>query len=915
MKRGALLMAVSWALVVAPACGDDGGSDGGGDGASPDVVEDTSPGSDDTLAGDVAPDTDQDGQVTPDAGPDGTVAPDSTASGPDGTDETDGTGGPDSDPDPMQPGTGYASDGLLIKIVAPGGGAREQVIGGNQQIRGVLFGDADALTWKVFPGGENGTIQEDTFWRTSKVPLEPGDNTVVVTAERGDTVVSDSIVLTYNPGFLFDGKPRARPNIGWVGTSQEVVFTVAASLYPNFQAGTMELVEVDEDGEELSTVGNMRDDGDVGINGDEIEGDGVFTRKAPVTCEDASPRWYRVRVQVSGGASTYTAWSPTIPVWCVPHFTPNDCDDHQAILQEAEAQYDSGESIEDVITLLEAKPAVAEAGRAEADGYSLWVRFESGILGAVLLAPEGIRGAAGDGDEGDGGYEPPDPGAFQRAAVGGNVEQLGSKKAIVLAPFASQFGVSEDGGEVASALATTECPNFNVASGAALQGGAASLERFRSLSEYGVISISSHADALFGDMDPTIKREQYRWDHVGAQEVLWSGETVQCNQLLQAQEGCTVTGSDPTGGCPAGTVCQVTEGSGGSESSGVCVDRTQVDLRLGRVVLTNRGYAMTPAFFEAWHRGRFPDSLVNLGACRTMYNGSLATAFFAAGAKAITGFSDYVDSMWARERVVEMFQGSVGKGLVGHSHTGGEDPSHPGSYWRLFGAGNLDLSNADIINASFETGDTTGWSQDGDGRVITQLGTTGPVGGKFMGLLSTGLGFTVETGTLEQDFCIPSGTNEIQLYWKFYSEEFKEFCGSPYQDTFQAVLLGGGGQLTVVDVRVDDLCPYEANTCGTCSDPVACDFECMGSSGCQHDPEAGTCTGAYGCNCGRYYVGLVPSDVDFDQGGVFNTPWQKSVKNVKALAGAGKVTLRLYASDTGDSIYDTAILVDDIKFN
>jgi len=293
----------------------------------------------------------------------------------------------------------------------------------------------------------------------------------------------------------------------------------------------------------------------------------------------------------------------------------------------------------------------------------------------------------------------------------------------------------------------------------------------------------------------------------------------------------------------------------------------------------------------------------------------MAAALFARGAKAITGFSGYVDSQWAKDRIVEMFEGAVGTGLIGQFHSGGEDPAHPGSEWRLFGAGNLSLSNASIINAGFETGDTTGWTRDGDGRVISQLGSANPVGGKFMGLLSTGLGFTVQTGTLEQEFCIPDDKMEAQIYWKMYSEEFKEYCGSTFQDTFQAVLTGGGGQLTLVDVKVDDICGYGDGSCGTCNNPIACDFECMGSAGCTYDDNLGTCDGSYPCECGKYYTGLTPSDVGFDQGGVFNILWKKTVKNIQALAGAGRVKLRLYASDTGDSIFDTVILVDSIQFN
>ena len=89
----------------------------------------------------------------------------------------------------------------------------------------------------------------------------------------------------------------------------------------------------------------------------------------------------------------------------------------------------------------------------------------------------------------------------------------------------------------------------------------------------------------------------------------------------------------------------------------------------------------------------------------------------------------------------------------------------------------------------------------------------------------------------------------------------------------------------------------------------------MGTGYCKEDPNTGACSGQYPCECGKYFVGLIPSDVQFDVGGVFNVLWQKTTKYMPpALVTGGKVTMRLYASDTGDSIYDTVILVDDIKF-
>ena len=88
--------------------------------------------------------------------------------------------------------------------------------------------------------------------------------------------------------------------------------------------------------------------------------------------------------------------------------------------------------------------------------------------------------------------------------------------------------------------------------------------------------------------------------------------------------------------CLPGVPCVAIAGLDGNPQ-GICVDETQADLRAGRVVLTNPGYAATPAFFRHHAAGRYPRSLVNQGACRTLYSGSLAATFLGLGAATVRG--------------------------------------------------------------------------------------------------------------------------------------------------------------------------------------------------------------------------------------------------------------------------------------
>ena len=857
------------------------------------------------------PDADDPDTLAPDAGVDAgeeedtatvdTTSPEDVASPPD-TSPLPDSGGPE-----VTPPAGYPGADLVVRIVEPDGHGAAAWTGSVVRVSGVLFGEADTLAWRL--GDQTGDISVGTFWGSGPIGLEPGDNTITVTATRGERTVTDSLVVTFNPAFRFDDRLAARPSVLWVGEPTDVVFTIQNALYGNADPATLRLWRADAAGALLAEVDALADDGALATSGDEILGDRVFTRRTAVTCASAAPLYFRAAVAVRNGASTYTALSPTLRVDCLTRVTTEACVADQAIIAAAAQLLAAGVSADDVVADLVGHTDVRAAGRAEGDGQSIWLQFHDGLLGAVLNAAPGDRGAGARGA----GFA----GAGPTALTSASTIELGSKRAIVLAPFAPELGASDDGDAVAAAILGAACASYDLAYGEALVGASASLAHFRDLSSYGVASVSTHGDALFGGVAVADMRERYQWRHLGPQEVLWTGTAVTCSRLVQAQTPCSVTPANPAGSCPGGARCVVTAGSssGAAVGTGVCLDDDQVDLRLGRAVLTDRGYAVTPSFFSA-HRGSgYPSSLVNLGACRTMYNGTLATALYAAGARAITGFSGVVDSAWARQQVLALFAG-FGVGLIGQRYAAAEDPHHPGTWWRLFGATNLDTADGGLINGDFETRDASGWTTDGDARVLARFETASPTSGKFMGLVSTGLGYSVTSGGLEQRFCIPADVDRIELDWKFYSQEFLEFCGTQYQDTFRAELVGANGVAVavIVDVHIDDLCGYEDGSCDSCPQPAPCALDCMAQDGCQQPAGGAACTGSYGCECGRYYTGLTAAHFGGLEGeGTFGTRWQHTVRDVSALAGTGPVTLRLFATDKGDSVFDTAVLIDAIR--
>ncbi len=774
--------------------------------------------------------------------------------------------------------TPSAFKGLLLKILGPTGRDWGQSGGAAIQLTGAAFGSPDAIAWADANGG-TGKITVGEYWKSSVLTLKPGDNHFTVTATKGAATVSDTVHIVYNPVFQFDGPPEITPNVLFVNENSSVVAhfsapgaVAAAGGKPIIDPATIMLIETDELGQALgSGVTALLKDSGSGGDCDDVQKDAVFSECVSAASPVAKRRYFRVKAQVDVGVQQYTAYSPLAVVDVVARFDKSTCNSIVSLQKKAKDQYAvalvGGQTAKgaqlDMLNLLKADGIVAEAGLAEESGYGVWVRYKSGQLGAISLAPEGIRGASG----------PIDPGAL----AGNN--SVGARRALSLAPNQAEF--AKAGGDEADTAGTNlknkQCPPFAVDQAT---GANAYLSFYRQMSSYGLVAISGHGDALFGGMQEQAYSD-LGWEHHGAQEVIWSGEPVNCAALSASTASCSQSGT----GCPTGETCIKT-----SVSGGICVDHTQADVMRGRAVIGDSTYGLTSELLRFHLRDNFAQSIVYLGACRSMYNGTLALQLRSLGAATVIGFSDYVSSQYAAEKGGKFFDNLINAGASSASAlpTANEDPAYGGKL-RMLGIDESNVNNSALINPSWDSGNLTGWKPVGDGRVISRLGVTIPVAGKYMGIISTGLGFTTQNGSLSQPFCVDDAQSELCFYWKFYSEEFKEYCGSSFMDTFMASLTSELGKNTMVNVYIDSLC----------------DPDCGGKAPCEW--------GSPSCQCGKDYKGLSQADVNFDQGGVWMTPWQKTCQDVKPLAGSKKkVELQFFATDKGDSIFDTAILVDEV---
>jgi hypothetical protein len=267
---------------------------------------------------------------------------------------------------------------------------------------------------------------------------------------------------------------------------------------------------------------------------------------------------------------------------------------------------------------------------------------------------------------------------------------------------------------------------------------------------------------------------------------------------------------------------------------------------------------------------RLPASIVYVGTCRSAANPSLASALLERGASAYLGFDGYVDSGFAGTAGAALFQ----KLLAGEPLATAflPDQSDGAAAFTLDGDANMTLATGPIVNRSFEIqsgflASVAGFTVQGDGRIIGNLGMTLPTDGARMALVSTGLGLTTQSGSFAQPVCLPplppgATALTLQYDWNFFSEEFLEYCDSQYQDYFKVSF----GDTVLQSTKIDDLC----------ADP------------------------------------LIPADVSFDQGGVYTTGWRTQSVDVTALAGTTGV-LTFAAGDVGDSVFDTVILVDNAR--
>jgi len=728
---------------------------------------------------------------------------------------------------------------------------------------------------------------------SASVAMETGDNALWFAAVANDNSVAwYPSTVTYYPNL--DLTTPLTPSVDTVSPAQTTTIRWTLGLLHAANA-TVTLYSVAQDGS-LSQAAAMQDDG---VLPDEIQGDGVFSTQISVAPATEGYLDYRATV-VKTGETPYQ--SEQVSIWSSSSLTSPQVTNAVDVADAAKANYDqqlaagktANEAAALVLAQLQADPNVGAAGTTEEGG--LWWVTNDGILGCYAQQGSGsVKTAAANSsprtqaqsrpitdvtprNSGTPNYyakadwnqlfqpQPTPPAPLMVPSLNGTVsttQSLGStanriksKQAVIMSPHYAQFGAGDDYHKPWPTIQNnTDCGLYAAAEH--LDQGGQYVSIAEGFGDFGYIHISSHGDNFYNGLISWWKDE---WGPNGwltgslSQVGLWSGAT-----LPQNTDGTWAAGA------------------------------FDADLKAKRVAVAPDGEVfLLPGFFT-YHLPKLPNSLVILSACRSGYNSSLAKVFLAKGAGAVVAYTDYVKTSYAQDTLQEIvdqmyadrtLSEAVGSAIAAHTaNDGPEDDNKPPdgipdpAELKYFGSSDLKFPDASLRNAGFEEGALTPWVQTGDGRVIAALGATRPTEGNFMGVISTGLGYTASSGSIEQRMCVSATGGELTLDWNFFSEEWLEYVGTQFQDTFAI-----------------DIAEVDTST-GT----------------------VGSYTTVFARTIDDLQGAVTPSDVGFDRGGVYNTGWNKLMLDLDSRAGK-TIMVRFSAQDVGDSVYDSAILLDNMQF-
>lgn len=690
------------------------------------------------------------------------------------------------------------------------------------------------VQWSINNGVKSDATGK-TEWTVNSVALNEGDNIFIAYAEdESNNFSSDTMLITKNKYLTFLGVPLINPSGVFVNEPTEVSITAKIASNPDLIGNSVELIEIDDNGNEINTICSLYDDGDLNSHGDEIMGDNVFSNIQSFTISSSIK--LRVKAKTNETEGEVTGFSS---VFSLKAFEPISSSEITEILTTHEntlnklneiiENNDLNSTLEQTKEWLESLPYI---NNVEITGSNIAILFNSGLSSGIIISQitqDGNITKGGISRLSNNDRKQKIPIHKQTRGKNNLFSQLKStslneniildKNVFIYEPFENVFDPHDSGDDVKDEFNDSDF-DFNVIH---LRNQECSIESLDNLTNFGFVYFDTHGSGG-------------RW--------ILTGQIVNSNDDydLLIREG----------------------------KVRIYTNILYHDYLISKFNKYGDMYAVSSNYFSSLS-GSFPNSVIFNNSCESTKTNALSNAFISKGAKTYLGFDETVWADFAHDVGVDYVHNLV----IDQNNTGEafnnlsirQDPTSPNANIEIIGSQDMYYSNS-LVNGDFEYGDLTAWSKEGDGRVITQLSNQTPPEGNFMGIISTGLGYTTSSGRISQSFKVNEGETEIKIKWNFFSEEFLEYIGSEYQDYFKIIIKKGNNEYEVFNKTIDIF-------------------------------------------ASEYSLIEVSPAIVFDQGDVYMTGWQEFSIDISNYQNEN-ITLIILVGDVGDSIYDSAVLIDDI---
>jgi len=719
----------------------------------------------------------------------------------------------------------------------------------------------ESIKWETQNGISGLAVISGGEWSIENIPLEQGDNQINITAtDKGGNNSTTIVNIVYNADILFSDLTLSQDFIYKDEFPTQITTRAAVETNSKEGIGKVNLYKVVSGQNEK--LAEMLDNGVV-ANGDDIPGDTVFSGIDSFSSTNVET--IQLRVGASIGNSNNVAYSGILKLKVLNKPSQDSINgvfdlnkEFSARFEELKKDNDPKQATKLLVEELSQRSEIEVAGVAE-DGFGVWWKYkETGILAGINNNPEGTRGDKDDE------LEDRRDKARKREA-----QQIaaGSVQGITSISTPINFGVSQ-------VQAAENKKELEVKSTKAIYLGpyftdfGASDDYHKGWQEIKNSKCPECQTTEKKDHAVTVEDfktlSQYGLVIIPSHGDTWFNGTFAescvdsgtCPASLQNGRGFVITWTNQ----------QITS----SEFLKYLPDLVNYRLALDA---SDNTLAILPPFISAYN-GTFPNSLVYIGTCRSTHNLTMAAAYLSKGAKAYFGFSEYVDSDYASEVANEMLKSFKEEGKTASeafadavTAKGDGDANTPKAFFNFVGSPDLQMGGRKIQNASFEEG-LVGWQTEGDSRVISRLASLKPRDGKKMAIISTGLGSVNQSNSaLIQKICSTEGNLKISFKYNVISEEPLEYFGSVYDDNFVMTVTINGRKTTLVQKTINNSKWKKI------------------------------------------------SGIDFAGGDTttFHTGWKTVSKDLGKINPDDKIEIEFRVGDKGDSIYDTAALIDAVK--